>query len=231
MKLKFVAAALAIGFAAQAGAATIDNGATGNGGLFLNIWDGSSSYTLNLGNSITSFKTLASTTISRANASTGLVASYAADSTLTNWLAANPSSGDNWAILSTGTSGAARNVVLSYTAPGGVNTLGVPSNALQTDQVTRSASGSIQTFLGNVNPSLASANSATFLSTDAGYAGNLGTNIIGLETFSTAAMGAGSLDMMNLAFKGTGATAAYRVHPAVHGHHAADRQPRRHRQL
>ena len=169
-KLKLLAASVAIGFAASAGAAPIDNGGTGNGSLFFNIWDVNGSYSRNLGTNIDSFEASVA-------AAGNVDLSWAADSALTSWLGTANTATLEWNIMALDASGN-RRFLNTYTEP-------TVSPTTKND-VVRSAVLSQQTFLNGVNPSLASSDSATFTSADPGYAGTRGNSTATLINFSNS---------------------------------------------
>ena len=187
MKFSFksIAAAVTLAVAAVgAHAAQIDTGNTGNGDIFFSVWDtttaangGKGSYTLNLGTSLDSFaSTLASTG--------SLDLSWAADATLTSWMSSVTNKTTlRWNVVGLDGDGD-RRIVTTVNA--------VPTGA-KTDEITRAAVQEVQLYLDNVNPSLASANSAVFGRSTAGYAGittNPGfANNIGGNFGGTAATG------------------------------------------
>lgn len=152
-KIKAVVAAVAFAAAAHAGAATIDNGAGGNGGLFFNVWDSTGSYTLNLGINLNSFETLA------AGASFAPM-TWAADSTLSNWIAGKTSY--NWNISAVDFQGAVR--VLETTTASA-------ANAPKASNIVKTAASQTNALATAIDLKLATANSATYSTTDAGYVG------------------------------------------------------------
>jgi len=153
-KLKMVAAALAIGFAAQANAA-IDFGNSGNGELFFNIWDANGSYTLDLNKTIDAFQADI--------AAGGLIDyTYAADATFLSFLSGVvDTSLLKFNLLATDTAGA-RRLLTTYTLP-----LPTP----KTNDVIRSAATATQTFIGTVNAVIGSGNSVAVTSASAAWAG------------------------------------------------------------
>ena len=171
-KLKMVAAALAIGFAAQANAA-IDNGAGGNGELFFNIWDANGSYTLDLNKSIDAFQADIATA--------GLLNyTYAADATFVSFMAGVVNTSLlSFNIAATDQQGA-RRILSTYTPP--------KSSPTKTNDVMRSAASSITTHLNFVNPQLGAFDSLAVASSSAAWAGksSFKHNFGGLINFSNA---------------------------------------------
>ena len=152
LKMKLMAAAVALAAASGANAATIDNGAGGNGGLFFNVWDATGSYTRNLGISLNTFESdvAAGTAIS----------TYAADANLTSFLTGKTAV--SWNIMAIDNQGAVR--ILESAASGAAITA-------KTATVLRSDAGYGQTFANNVNLKLSAVtDSAIFATTDTGYA-------------------------------------------------------------
>lgn len=189
MKFSFksIAAAVTLAVAAVgAHAAQIDIGNNGNGDMFFSIWDttsatsgGKGSYTLNLGTSLDSFSSTLANTGS-------LDLSWAADATLNDWMASITNKTTlRWNVV--GLDSFDDNRIFTT-----VNT--VPTGA-KGDDVTRNAVAEVQNYLANkVNPSLASADSAVFGRSTAGYAGSATANPgfgnnIGANFSGTAAQG------------------------------------------
>jgi len=194
-KLNTLAAALVLGLSAQANAATIPG--AGNGGLFLSVWDSASSYTLNLGYTIDSF--------AAAVASAGNISiTFDADPTFNAYMVGKTQADMSWNIMAADTVGAVR-IVTTYTAP-------VPV-ATKPDNVTKTAGTNIQAFASAVNTSLASSNSATFDSTQAGWAGkpafgnDAGNDVSTINNqlaFDTSASMTNSLSLLTINAKATG---------------------------
>ncbi len=187
LKLNTLAAALVLGFAAQANATTIDNGAGGNGNLFLNVWDALTSYTQNLGYTIDSF---AAAVAAPGNANI----SVAMDTTFDNFLqnVANPAS-LQWNVMATDTV-STRRIVTTYTDP-------APATAKPAD-VIRSTATAVQSFANAVNATgqLATDNAAIISVGTNGYAGasNFGNNAGGGFNFSNSAALGSSLSVMTV---------------------------------
>jgi len=170
MKLKLIA--LAAMLAAGSANAAIDSGAGGNGELFFNIWDANGSYTLDLNQSIDAFNT--------GVANAGFInLSWAADSTLTNFLAGANTASLKWNIMATDSKGSPR-LLTTYSLP----EASVTKNA----DVIRTASSSVGGFVNNVNVELGGANSVAVTSASAAWAGkpSFGDNVGGLLNFSNA---------------------------------------------
>lgn len=154
--LKTLASAVALAVAAGGANAAIDNGAGGNGELFFNIWDTNGSYTLDLNTSINSFE-------SALAASGNLDLSWAADSTLTSFLATANSADLRWNVTATDTAGA-RRTLTTYSPP-------EDTTPLKND-VARSMALSIQGNINLINTGLGSNDSAVFAAGTPGYTGN-----------------------------------------------------------
>lgn len=163
--LKSIAAAVVLAVAASgASAATINNGANGDGGLFFNAFDGASSYTFNLNTSIDGFETaVAAAGLYNGTwgAAAGFSSSYAA------WLSTANASTLEWNILATDTAGARR--ILST-----VGQADLPAKN-KTNDVLRTAAGNLQTFVNNVNPTLIGNAGVTTSTAAASYAGTMGS--------------------------------------------------------
>jgi hypothetical protein len=143
MKLTHIALAAVMAATGAANAATIDNGAGGNGGLFVNFFDGSTSYVLNLGYTIDSF----TTKVAEAGA---LDLSWAADSNFTSFLAGANAATLKFNVWATEKVGPGR--ILNTIASA------VPA-AKVTNDILRTEAGNLTTYLNNVNLNLAASDS------------------------------------------------------------------------
>lgn len=155
MKLKMIAAVLAIGLSAQANAA-IDTGAQGNGELFVSIWNGTSSYTRDLNVSIDAFQ-------SALGAAGNLNLAWAADANLTSFLAA--AAGNLSALkfnVIAGDQTGARRIISTYTTAGATGSA---------NDVMRTAAANIGQFATAVNTAAAGAESVVVSSASPAYAG------------------------------------------------------------
>ena len=172
MKLKLIALAAVLAVAGSANAAVIDNGATGNGGLFFNIWDGANSYSRNLGYSIDSFE-------AGLAAAGAIDLSFAADATFTSFLSSANTASLQFNIAATDNSGARRLLETFAILPA--------ASGNKTNDSVRTMAGAVSGFVSAINGSLVSADSATFAVGATGYAGNT-TNTL---------QGAGGLNFSN----------------------------------
>jgi PEP-CTERM motif len=154
MKLKHIALAVAMVAAGAAQAAPIDNGAGGNGGLFFTIWDAGSSYTRNLNININTFES----TVAGASV---LDLNWAADQTLTDWLATANTSTLKWNVVAADRQGANRLLQTYQVLPA------FPKG----DDVMRNVTAATSAFATAVNSKLAAADSATYAVGTTGYAG------------------------------------------------------------
>lgn len=158
MKLKMIAAALAIGLSAQAHAIDNGSGADGGGELYLNVWDASGSYTRNLGISINAFNA--------AVANGGFINEvFAADTNFTSFLAGvSDVSALVFNVVATDRIGAVRNLV-TFNSPSTGNLIlntvnrGTVANSIQLQANAYNQAAGITT------------QSAIFSNTEAAYAG------------------------------------------------------------
>ena len=172
MKLKMQLMAAAVALAAASGAnAALNNGAGGNGELFLNVWDGTGSYSFDLNTTIDAFQS----SITNAGA---INQSYA----LTNFGSflsgvANTSA-LKFNLLASDTSGA-RRLLTTFTPP--------TASPTKDNGVIRSAASNVTTFAGNVSTAMGSNDYASVGSASAAYAGSasMGNRISGLLNFDT----------------------------------------------
>jgi hypothetical protein len=173
-KLKMIAVATAMLVAGGANAATIDNGAGGNGGLFFSIWDANGSYTRNLGTSLDTFE---------ATVKAGkTISPFTADSLLTSFLGTHTGA-LNWNVMAVDFYGAKR---VLETAQAGATLTNKATNIV--------ATGSSQTnaLVTAINLKLATADSAIYSTADAGYAGKATGGVAMINSnigWSTAALG------------------------------------------
>jgi len=178
MKFKLLALAAVMAASGVAGAAQIDNGGTGNGGLFFSAWDASNSYSRNLGLTIDSFEA--------ALAAPGYMTpiSWTADATFTNFLATADMANLSWNVVAVDTAGAKR-LLETYT---------VLPTTTRTNDVIKNLSTGTQTFVNSLNFKLAVDDSATYAVGTVGYAGGagFGNNGGGQLNFSNAGTTANS---------------------------------------
>lgn len=188
MKLKLIAAAVLA--ASGVAHADINNGGAGNGDFFFNIWDTNGSYTTDLGFSQDQFTS--------ALAGSGAY-SFSLDLMSDTNFAAFISSANlaelQWNVLAVDGSGQ-RRIHQTYTE--------LPEQALTANN-GRSAVGTVQTFIGNVNDTLRSTggDSASFGNTLAAYAGNLGCSTFSYSNCGTVGS---SLGLVLETYAGTGTT-------------------------
>lgn len=186
MKFSFKSIAVAVTLAvAAAGAnAAIDNGAGGNGELFLSVWNDAGSYTRDLGLTINDITGTASTTIGATSllGQAGLMdLVFAADSTFTSYLssvgAANFGS-LKFSVVSTDITGTQRQLTTFSTLP-----------ATTMDTATAKAGLlAVSSYLGDVNTVLGDAQSVVVNNGSAAWAGKeaFGDNMGGTSDFSNA---------------------------------------------
>lgn len=158
MKLKSIALAAVMVATGAANAAQIDAGGTGNGGLFVNFFDGATGYILNLGYTIDSFQAKV--------AETGaLNLSWAADANFTTFLAGANTANLKFNIWAT-----------EKVGPGRIlNTInGAAPATTITNDVLRTEAGNLTTFLNNVNPNLNASDSYITTSATANTYGGKG---------------------------------------------------------
>ncbi len=199
MKLKSKLMAAAIALVAASGAnAAINDGALGNGDLFLNLSSASGSYTRDLGYTIDSFQ-------AAVNAAGNVNLSWGTDSLLTAWLGqqTSPVEMNMFAVDSSG----ARRFISTFTAP-------QPATVKKSDSI-RNAISNVQVFVASVNESLpVGVDSATFVAGTAGYAGQTKVGLPGtfndsvfqyLNFTTTKDMSVGNkLDLMMIGAASTG---------------------------
>jgi hypothetical protein len=199
LKLSFLAGALALAVTGQANAAfnAGNNAVTGNGDLILSIWDTTTntSYTSDLGVTMDSFiggpivnGGASFVAGSAGNAGTG---TWAADATLTSFLAGANAATTQWNVTAT-------DMVGITGATGGLNAARILTTT-QAASLTPQSNGVLKTFNvnGYYNQASILSGANTSVATDAvngtaGYAGvsTFGTNFGGKANFSnTAALG------------------------------------------
>lgn len=193
--LKAIAAAVVMAAASAGASAAIDNGAGGNGGLFLSAWDGASSYNYNLNTSIDGFETAL-------NSAGKLNLSWGSDftSSYSSWLSSANKSTLEWSILATDTAGQRR--ILATV--GQENALPA-ANRVAGD--LRTAAGAIQTYIGTVNPILVGNSAVTTSNSAASYAGKVGALVYNKFNFDTSGNLLANSYANGLAFEKTTANA------------------------
>lgn len=182
--LKTLAAAVVMAAAASSSFAAIDNGAGGNGELFLSVWNDAGSYTRDLGKTINDITGTASTTISATSllGQAGLMdLVFAADDTFTSYLssvgAANFGS-LKFSVVSTDITGTQRQLTTFSTLP-----------ATTMDTATAKAGLlAVTNYLNDVNPLLGDAQSMVVNNGSVAWAGKdlFGDNLAGQSNFSNA---------------------------------------------
>lgn len=178
MKLKFIAAALAIGLSAQANA-DVALPSTGNGSLFLSIWDTNGSYTLDLSKTINAFD-------ADVAAAGNLNLSWAFDSTYQSFIAGVADlSALKYNIVAADSQGQNR-ILTTYN--GSLPVPGVGNK--QNDEMRTAAGIKTSDFLNAVNPLMANVPGSSIAvdSTSPAFAGKAawGQNFGGLMGFSNA---------------------------------------------
>jgi hypothetical protein len=177
MKLTIKTLALAVALAASAtgASAAIDNGYdSGNGELFVNVWDANGSYTRDLNISIDAFQA--------ALAGTGSFSSvFAADTTFTSFLTGavggtRTTAGLRFDILATDSNGDNR-ILATY------NTVALPTKVM-TDDSTSAAASKTMLFANAVNNASNGAESIAVTKTSPAYANKSGVNVGTLGSLS-----------------------------------------------
>ncbi|MBW8328612.1 MAG: PEP-CTERM sorting domain-containing protein [Thiobacillus sp.] len=154
--MKFKLIALAAMLAAGSANAAIDAGANGNGELFFSIWDGNSSYSRDLNVTIDAFQT----TLAVGGA---IDLSWTADANFTSFLAGvTDTSALKWNVVANDNYGD-RRLLTTYTLP--------EKSPTKANDVIRSATLSVQSYVVNVNSALAGADSVAVTSASAAWAG------------------------------------------------------------
>jgi len=171
--LKSIAVAVTLAVAAAGANAAIDNGAGGNGELFLNVWDFNGSYTLDLNVSIDAFEA-------------SLVApgafnqSWAADAKLVSFLGAADQANLQWNIVA-GDGDGVKRLLTTFSTLGSSNIR---------NSATTNAVSALSQFANKVNTELAivGGDSVAVDSANPAYAGQgaFGNNLNSLLNFSNA---------------------------------------------
>ena len=158
--LKTIAAAVVTAVAASGASAAIDNGASGNGELFFNIWDANGSYSRDLNISIDSFESLVS-------APGAFHLTFAADTLLGNFFTGSSAAGARtgafkFNVVANDNSGA-RRLVNTFTEPAPLTT--------NTSTTIRTGTSATSTYIGNVNSALGANESVAVNSSGAAWTG------------------------------------------------------------
>jgi hypothetical protein len=155
MKFKLLAVAAVLAVSGAANAAVVDNGAGGNGGMLLNVWDAANSYSLNLGQTIDSFQSLL-------GQAAPLSLTYAADANFATFLSTADMANLQFSVIANDNSGA-RRVLESFST--------LPATTIGNDIVRGVTTGNA-TYVNNVNAGLAASNSAVYAAGTLGYTAN-----------------------------------------------------------
>ena len=182
MKLKFIAAAALLAVTGAANAA-IDNGGTGNGDLFVTLWDGANSYTRDLGLSIDSFQT-------QLAAPGSFSFNLAADALFTSFLGTADLANLVWNISAADATGA-RRLIQTFTDLPAVT---------KTNDVIRSAVGGVGAYALAANAALGGADSVVAQVGSPAYAGQtgFGSTIGGALNFNNSGSFASGLNLMRI---------------------------------
>ncbi len=197
MNFKLSALVAAALLASGSANAAIDNGASGNGELFFNIWDANGSYTFDLNTTITAFET--SVTAS-GNLDLQFVMGQSFSSFLTGVGSQNLGN-LQWNIVANDNSGA-RRLLTTYTT--------LPAGRAGAD-VVRSATLKVGDFVSNVNSVIGSSDSVAVLSSSTAYAGNtatFGATLNGLLNFSNTGGLNSTLNFMRINASSSGIAAS-----------------------
>jgi hypothetical protein len=197
LKLKALAAALALAAVAGQASANLANGSDGNGELFLNVWNTSKSYTLDLNITMDTFL---------AEVGTGGLNTWAADANMTSFLSG--ATGMNWDVLAGGTDAGATatfRIIATNTAP-------LLANTTKTDDGTRSGESKIAAFGSAFNAAAGGANSfitnsttaATYFAKTAGLGGATLNTALAFNSGKAMGSGTSSLSVAFLEAQGSG---------------------------
>ncbi|MEQ6341183.1 MAG: hypothetical protein M3A44_05880 [Gammaproteobacteria bacterium] len=194
MKLKVLAAAVALAAAGQA-AAAIQDGTNGNGELFLSVWDsvGQQSYIRGLDTLMNDFGTVnapaAASFTANVDATPGFTKSWVADSTWSTFVAGKSAADianfkwDVAALDSVGTSGAHQQRYLTTTNE---DLTAWPTTAgVQQNNANISNMSIVNTALQTANLTLGASKSGIFTSGNAYYAGLKNEAMSGKASFNT----------------------------------------------
>lgn len=185
--LKSIAVAVTLAVAAAGANAAIDDGSTGNGELFLSVWNDAGSYTRDLGYTINQITGTSSTAIGATSllGQAGLMSLvFAADNTFSSYLsgvaAANFGSLSSlkFSVVSTDINGTFRQLTTYSTLPTETMDMSTASAGLT----------NVTTYLNKVNPLLGDAQSMTVTNGDSAWAGvaAFNDNLGGVSNFSNA---------------------------------------------
>jgi hypothetical protein len=190
LKLSFLAGALALAVTGQASAAINGVSTTGNGDLILSIWDTTTltSYTKDLGITMDSF--LSGPVVNGGNsfvagdAGNAGLGSWAADATLTSFLAGANAATTSWNIVAMDSTGAGANGYRFLSTSTGATPSAIANTPLKTYNSTPDAYMNAINVLAGTNTSVAT-NSAA----GSAYAGatSFGNNFGGKANFSNTA--------------------------------------------
>jgi hypothetical protein len=173
--LKTLAAAVALVAVAGTASAAINDGSTGNGGLFFNAWDGQKSYNFDMAMSIDAYE---SNLAAAGNQNLLWGASFL--SSYTSWLATANTTTLQWSVLAVDTD-AQRRILTT------VGAAVLPATNSNSD-VLRTGAANIQTYINNVNPILTGNFGITTSNTADSYTGKIiGDKINNKFNFDTSA--------------------------------------------
>ena len=179
--LKTLAAAVVMAAAATGANAAIDNGSSGNGELFFNIWDANGSYSRDLNITIDAFQTIV--------AGGAFDLTFSADGVMDSFMAGSSSAGVRtgtykFNVLANDNSGA-RRLLNTYTEAT------LPTTTKLNDAI-RTAAGTEVTYLGFLNTALGANSSVAVGSTSPAWTGKstFRDTIGGGLNFSNAGTGA-----------------------------------------
>lgn len=175
LSLKKLAVAVALAATAASASAAIDNGASGNGELFFNIWDANGSYSLDLNVTMDAFTSLLST------GTFDLSYSLASDSNFTTFLSSANTSALSWNVVAAD-GYAARRMLATYSVMPDEIPATVPAGEI------RSTIGKVIVQANAINTVSGGADSVVVDSASEAYAGEeaWGDTYTGLLNFSTA---------------------------------------------
>lgn len=216
MKLKVLAAAVALAAAGQAGAA-IQDGTKGNGELFLSVWDsvGQQSYIRGLDTLMNDFGTVNAPTaagfVAKVDSTPGFSKSWTADATWSTFVAGKSAADianfkwDVAALDSTGTSAAHQQRYLTTTNE---DLTAWPTTPLvQQSNANITSMSTVNTALQTANFTLGASKSGIFTSGPAYYDGAKKENMAGKASFNTDANVGTALDFYYLTRSGSTASA------------------------
>jgi hypothetical protein len=172
--LKSIASAVVLAVAVSGAHAALDTGATGNGELFLNVWDTNGSYSFDLNKTIDAFQTdiAAAGAINQSYALTNF-GSFLAGVADTSLLKFN--------LLATDTSGA-RRLLTTFTLP--------VTTPTKSNDVMRTAALNVTSFAGLVSTAMGANDNVAVIAASTAYAGKVAMgdrigNNLNFDTFGS----------------------------------------------